>query len=82
MSLYIGYDIGSISVNRAVLDENEKIISTLHYTRHMGEPVKLVIDDLKSLHSKYGEDITDICFTGSGAKELATRLGTGFTNES
>ena len=49
MSLYIGYDVGSISVNRAVVDDKGKVISVLPYTRHLGDPVKLVADDLKSL---------------------------------
>ena len=45
MTLYLGYDIGSISVNRAVIDENSKVVSILPYTRHLGEPVKLVREE-------------------------------------
>ena len=81
MSLYIGYDVGSISVNRAVVDDKGKVISVLPYTRHLGDPVKLVTDDLKSLYDKYGKEISGICFTGSGAKDLAANLEIGFTNE-
>jgi len=82
MSLYIGYDIGSISVNRAVLDKEGKIISVLQYTRHHGDPVKLVISDLESLFTEFEEkSIAGICFTGSGGKELAAHLGIDFTNE-
>ncbi|MCD4670046.1 MAG: hypothetical protein K8S14_06335, partial [Actinomycetia bacterium] len=82
MSLYLGYDIGSISVNRAVLDKEGKIISVLPYTRHHGDPVKIVISDLKKLFGEFGEEsIAGICFTGSGGKEIASHLGIDFTNE-
>ena len=39
----IGYDIGAISVNRVVIGEDEKIIDVMPYTRHYGEPLKLII---------------------------------------
>jgi len=81
MSYYIGYDIGSISVNRAVVDKDGSIISVLPYTRHLGDPVKLVTQDIKGLFEEYGSSISGIGFTGSGAKELAANLGMDFTNE-
>ena len=71
MSYYIGYDIGSISVNRAVVDKGGSIVSVLDYTRHMGEPVKLVVQDIERLFNEYGSSISGIGFTGSGAKDLA-----------
>ena len=81
MSFLIGYDIGSISVNRAVLDTSGRTISILPYTRHMGEPLKLVIRDLASLLDKYKTGVSGICFTGSGGKDPAANLGIDFTNE-
>jgi len=82
MSLYVGYDIGSISVNRAVLDKEGKIISVLPYTRHHGDPVKIVMSDLKVLFEEFGEkNISGLCFTGSGGKELSTHLNIDFINE-
>jgi predicted CoA-substrate-specific enzyme activase len=81
MSYYIGYDIGSISVNRAVIDEGGNIVSVLDYTRHMGEPVKLAAGDIRDLFDKYGSSISGIGFTGSGAKDLAANLNMYFTNE-
>ncbi|MEE8324091.1 MAG: acyl-CoA dehydratase activase [Candidatus Humimicrobiaceae bacterium] len=82
MALYLGYDIGSISVNRAILDESGKIISVLPYTRHQGDPLKLVKTDLKKVFNESGEgDIIGICFTGSGGKDLAGHIGINFVNE-
>jgi len=49
LKFYIGYDIGAISVNRAVINENKKIISVMPYTRHYGEPVKIILDDIEKL---------------------------------
>ena len=82
MALYLGYDIGSISVNRAVLDENGKIISILPYTRHLGDPVKLVKADLEKVFDEFREgNIAGICFTGSGGKDLAGHIRIDFVNE-
>ena len=82
MGLYIGYDVGSISINRAIIDEKEKIIEILPYTRHLGESVKSVKNDIKSICSgDYKDKVTGISFTGSGGKEIASLLGLDFINE-
>jgi len=82
VGLYIGYDIGSISVNRAIIDEKGKIVEVLPYARHLGEPTKLVKKDIKSIfESNNKNDIAGIGFTGSGGKEFASLLNAGFTNE-
>jgi predicted CoA-substrate-specific enzyme activase len=82
MALYLGYDIGSISVNRAVLDENGKVISILPYTRHLGDPVKIVKADLEKVFNESGvASIAGICFTGSGGKDLAGHTKIDFVNE-
>jgi len=82
VGLYIGYDIGSISVNRAIINEKKEIVEILPYTRHFGEPVKSVKKDIESMHKGgYKDRITGICFTGSGGKEIASLLGLNFINE-
>lgn len=82
MGLYIGYDIGSISVNRAIINEKKEIVEILPYARHFGEPVKSVKKDIESMHKgSYKDIITGICFTGSGGKEIASLLGLNFINE-
>ncbi|MDP3012148.1 MAG: hypothetical protein Q8N27_05465, partial [Candidatus Hydromicrobium sp.] len=61
MGLYIGYDIGSISVNRAIINEKKEIVEILPYTRHFGEPVKSVKKDIESIcKSNYRDKITGI----------------------
>ncbi len=82
MKLYIGYDIGSISVNRAVIDAGRSIVEAMPYTRHHGEPLDVVKKDLKGLMEKYaGHDLCGLAFTGSGGKGIASALNAVFINE-
>ncbi len=82
MGLYIGYDIGSISINRAIINEKKEIIEILPYTRHFGEPVKSMKKDMELIAgSVYGDRISGIGITGSGGKEIASILGFEFINE-
>ena len=79
---YIAYDIGAISVNRAVIDKNGHIIDVLDYTRHYGEPVKIIIKDLKELIGRKNlSSVSAFAFTGSGGKNLANLLDFVFINE-
>ena len=80
--VYIGYDIGAISVNRVILDQDEKIIDVMPYTRHYGEPLRMMIGDLQYLlDEKDLSEVAGISFTGSGGKNPAKLLGTLFVNE-
>ena len=82
MGLYIGYDVGSISINRAIIDEKGKIVEILPYTRHLGESVKSIKNDIRSICAgNYKNNIAGIGFTGSGGKEIASLLGLDFINE-
>ena len=82
MKLYIGYDIGSISVNRAIVDHENKIIDVLPYHRHHGEPIKTIKNDLIHLSGKFKNDnFKGISLTGSGAKDISRLLDVGFINE-
>ncbi|MHB1375797.1 MAG: acyl-CoA dehydratase activase, partial [Candidatus Humimicrobiaceae bacterium] len=79
---YIGYDIGAISVNRAVIDSNKNIIDVLPYSRHYGEPVGLVVKDIEALAKRKDiSKISGIAFTGSGGKIPASLLHADFINE-
>ncbi len=82
MDHYIGYDIGAISVNRAVINSDCDIVDVMPYTRHLGEPSKLIASDLKKLYDggKFGQT-AGIAFTGLGGKTLASVLDTSFINE-
>ena len=79
---YLGYDIGAVSVNRAILDRDLKIISILPYLRHYGEPAKMIAEDIENLlkDSRFGR-IAGLSFTGSGGKNLTGLLKASFINE-
>ena len=82
MGLYIGYDIGSISINRAIINEKGEIVEVLPYTRHYGESVKSIKKDIELIsRSVYKNKISGIGITGSGGKEIASVLGLEFINE-
>ncbi|MBM3705544.1 MAG: CoA activase, partial [Actinobacteria bacterium] len=82
LKYYIGYDIGAISVNRAVIDSTKKILDTMPYTRHFGEPVKIILKDLEKLAGSLSyKGISGITFTGSGGKSLSSLLEMPFVNE-
>jgi predicted CoA-substrate-specific enzyme activase len=82
LGFYIGYDIGSISVNRVILNDGGKIVETLPYCRHNGEPLKIVGNDLGSIAKRTDlEEIYGIGFTGSGGKNIAKLFNSVFVNE-
>ncbi len=72
---YLGYDIGAVSVNRAILDRDLKIISILPYLRHYGEPAKMIAEDIENLLKDLRfNKIAGLSFTGSGGKNLTGLL--------
>ncbi len=50
-NLFMGLDIGSISVKVAIIDENNNLIYT-GYQRHQGKPNKVALDMLKEMKDK------------------------------
>jgi len=79
----IGYDIGSISVNRVLIDQKDgSTIDVLKYSRHHGDPAKLIKEDLENIKDDLGiKEISGLSFTGSGGKGLAKVLNGDFVNE-
>ncbi|MFB3897626.1 MAG: acyl-CoA dehydratase activase [bacterium] len=76
--VYLGIDIGSVSVNLAVVDEWGQV--TYHsYTRHKGQPLQTVYQALKELDPQI--QIAGIAATGSGGKLVAEILNAQFVNE-
>jgi predicted CoA-substrate-specific enzyme activase len=77
----IGMDIGSISINTAVLDFNCKVIDTRYDFCH-GRPFHVLNEVLAKLISNIGaENVGDIAFTGTGGKQACELLGGSFVNE-
>jgi predicted CoA-substrate-specific enzyme activase len=76
----IGVDIGSVSVNLVVVDEQGKIIED-RYVRHMGKSMQKAAELLKEMETAYGSQIDFVATTGVGSKILAPLVGASFTNE-
>ncbi|MDI6784362.1 MAG: acyl-CoA dehydratase activase, partial [bacterium] len=75
---FLGIDVGSVSVNLALLDESGKVI--FHsYTRHKGQPIQTVFQALQQLEN--GTNLAGVACTGSGGKLVAEILGCQFVNE-
>ncbi len=69
--LYLGIDIGSISIKAAIVDDDEKIIYTSPYIRHFGLTVEETSKLLKKILSQFENSITGILFTGSLGNTIA-----------
>jgi len=77
--VWIGVDIGSVSINIAVLNEEKKVAKD-YYVRIEGAPIKKCYDSLRQVFSTL-EDVAGIGLTGSGGKIAAHILSAPFINE-
>jgi len=73
---YLGVDVGSVSTNLVVMNENDEILENL-YLRTQGQPVKVVQNGLKLLGEKLGKDVTiaGVGVTGSARSLTAVLVG-------
>ncbi|MBI5810703.1 MAG: CoA activase, partial [Deltaproteobacteria bacterium] len=77
----VGIDIGSVSANTVVLDEERNILEE-HYIRTKGEPLETSLAVLSEVEKRYGKDnIKLVATTGSGGKFIAPLIGAAFSNE-
>ncbi len=77
--LYMGIDLGSVSLNLAVIDETANIRASL-YRRTEGRPLPLLLDSLEELST--GFDVFEgIVATGSGRKLVGHLLQLPDVNE-
>jgi predicted CoA-substrate-specific enzyme activase len=74
----VGIDIGSVSVNVAVMNENGKIIKT-RYIRHKGRPFEVAVEIIREGLDSHGIDF--ISTTGTGAKLFSSLVGASCVNE-
>ncbi len=80
MSNYVGIDIGSISVNTVVLNEEKKVIKE-YYDYCYGHPFKTLLNRLEDIINENIHLSGNIGTTGTGGK-LASKLLNGiFVNE-
>lgn len=72
---YMGVDVGSVSTDFVLLDENINVVEKI-YLRTKGRPIKAIQQGLKILQKKYKSDeIYAVGTTGSGRHIAAALLG-------
>jgi len=80
-SLFIGLDIGSVSINTAIIDDQNNILED-HYDYVHGRPFNVLKERLTSIFNKYpSEKIKGIAITGTGGKLATELIGGVFVNE-
>jgi predicted CoA-substrate-specific enzyme activase len=77
----LGTDVGSVSLNVAVLDEKGQVVED-SYTRLKGRPVETFLRVVGAVLARYGADtFRTAAITGSGGKLIADLLKIEFVNE-
>ncbi|QEK11290.1 2-hydroxyglutaryl-CoA dehydratase [Crassaminicella thermophila] len=73
---YLGVDIGSVSTNIIVMDEDENILDTL-YIRTQGKPIETIKKGLSKIKNRLDEDvkILGVGTTGSGRQLGGIMIG-------
>lgn len=73
--LYLGVDVGSVSTNIVLIDENNKVIIK-KYIRTQGKPIEMLQNGLKEVREEVGDvDIGGVGTTGSGRHLASIILG-------
>ncbi|KGN01190.1 2-hydroxyglutaryl-CoA dehydratase [Clostridium novyi A str. 4570] len=72
---YMGIDVGSVSTDIVLLDENLQVVEKI-YLRTKGNPIKVIQEGIKLLSNKYkSEEIKGVGTTGSGRHIAGALLG-------
>lgn len=74
--MYLGIDIGSVSINVVGIDDDKNILFK-SYCRNQGEPIEIVKDVLSDLHREVCSEyqVSGIGVTGSGRQLIGYILG-------
>ena len=79
--IHFGFDIGSISINTVVMD-NDRTILENRYDHCHGKPFELFLKILSGLEQKYSSSkVRLVGLTGTGGKLLQTLIGGHYINE-
>lgn len=80
-NLHLGLDLGSISINTVLMDDQRNIIESRYDFCH-GNPFSLLKDLLTDIYDQHPEEsIQSIAFTGTGGKLAQELIGGHFVNE-
>ncbi len=83
MILDVGIDVGSVSINGVVIDDQRKIVWEVPYTRHFGMVRQAAREVLKEVFRRFAVDsIRSVSFTGIHGERLAALLEAPFEVES
>ena len=79
---YMGIDIGSVSTNVVLLDEEANVIHDI-YVRTQGRPIQVVTDALIEVQDRWGERlrIMGVGTTGSGRELIGELVGADTIND-
>jgi len=78
---FLGFDIGSVSLNTVVLDQNNNILEDYYDYVH-GKPFNILKERLTSILERISsESINGIAITGTGGKLATGLIGGVFVNE-
>ena len=73
---YVGVDIGSVSLNCVLINQEREIVQEFPYRRHFGRVEEEALSVLKEIYREHGEDrIFSMAFTGNHGKTLSEKLG-------
>ena len=79
----VGIDIGSVSINCVVVDQNGGLVYEAPYQRHFGRFLPHTFETLQSVYQRFDDQqIQTVAFTGNQGKILASRLGALYEYES
>ncbi len=74
--LYVGVDLGSVSLNCVVIDPDRSIVYEHPYSRHFGQVEEQTISLMEELYRRFGEErIRCVSFTGNHGKKISEMLG-------
>ncbi len=81
MRVFIGIDIGSVSV-KAVLTNTDFAVLHKQYTRHHGQSIQTTIEVIENILEQYPQcPVEGIAFTGNGASMVAKLMQAHYVNE-
>ena len=78
-----GIDIGSVSINCVVVDQEGELVFEAPYQRHFGRFLPQTIETIQLIYQRFGEQhVETVAFTGNHGKIIASRLGSLYEYES
>jgi predicted CoA-substrate-specific enzyme activase len=82
LPVYLGIDVGSVSTNLALLDEEGRLLHGI-YLRTAGRPVEVVGDGLREIDERFAGriDVRGVGTTGSGRELIGELAGADTVND-